>query len=207
MIVAAHQPSYLPWLGYFDKIAKVDLFIVMDQLPYEPRSFQNRNRIKCDHGPAWLTVPVQREGGGRILDQLVDNHGRGSDTWQRRTWMTIVNQYRRAPYLPRYMDDLRFLFTQPWKHLVDLNMYVLDLARRWLNIRTPVMRASELGLRTDGDTTDQLIDMCKKVGADHYLSGSGAAVRTLDAERMGRAGIGVCWQIFDHPNYPQRHPH
>jgi WbqC-like protein len=206
MIVAAHQPSYLPWLGYFDKLAKVDMFVVMDELPYEARSFQNRNRIKCDAGPAWLTVPVQRDVGPRICDQLVDNTAKGNDTWQRRTWMTIVNHYRRAPYLPRYMDDLRFLFTQPWKRLIDLDLYILDLGRRWFGIRTEVVRASELGLRSDGDLTDTLIDMCKKVGADHYLSGNGSALRTLDSERMGRAGIGVCWQIFDHPTYPQRHP-
>lgn len=206
MIVAAHQPSYLPWLGYLDKLAKVDLFVVMDELPYEPRSFQNRNRIKGDHGASWLTVPVQRSGGARICDQLVDNAAQGHDAWQRRTWMTIVNHYRRAPYLPRYMDDLRFLFTQPWKRLVDLDTYILDLARRWFGIRTRVMRASQLEFDRGGDTTDQLIAICKSVGADHYLSGSGGAVHSLDAERMGRAGIGVCWQIFEHPSYPQRHP-
>src|SRR5262249_11481595 len=127
MIVAAHQPSYLPWLGYFDKLAKVDLVGVMDRLPSRPRRLQSRHPIKGDHGPTWLTVPVQRDCGTRICDQLVDKAAKGHDAWQRRTWMTIVNHYRRAPYLPRYMDDLRFVFTQPWKRLVDLNMYILDL--------------------------------------------------------------------------------
>ena len=60
MMVAAHQPAYLPWLGYLAKIAAADLFVVMDDLQYEAQNFQNRNRIKTGTGPAWITVPVER---------------------------------------------------------------------------------------------------------------------------------------------------
>src|SRR4030095_5125279 len=78
----------------------------------------------------------------------------------------------------------------------------VDLARRWLKIQVPIVRASSLDL-APGDLTDHLIQICKKVGARAYLSGSGNALTTLDAERVGRAGIGVIWQVFEHPVYPQ----
>jgi hypothetical protein len=204
MIVAAHQPAYLPWLGYLDKMAKADLFVIMDDLPFEPRNFHHRNRIKHESGAAWLTVPVLPGATEqqRLADVLVDNGAPLDHHWQVRTWRTLVASYRRAPYFPRYVDDLRFVYTQPWRKLVDLQMYLIDLGRRWLRIRTPVIRASTLELAGD-DLTDRLIDLCRKTGARAYLSGSGNATRTLDAERMGRAGLGVIWQCFDHPQYTQ----
>ncbi len=80
MIVAAHQPSYLPWLGYLDKLAKADLFVVMDDLQYEAQNFHNRNRIKLADGPHWLTVPLIRGAQtDRVIDKRIDNTGRGHD--------------------------------------------------------------------------------------------------------------------------------
>ena len=57
MILAAHQPHYLPWLGYLDKMAKADVFVVMDDLQYERENFQNRQKLKLNNGPAWISVP------------------------------------------------------------------------------------------------------------------------------------------------------
>jgi hypothetical protein len=87
--------------------------------------------------------------------------------------------------------------------LLELDMKMLELARRWLDIRTPMIRASRLKLT--GQKTDRLIDLCRKVGARAYLSGKGGSTGYLDVERLGRAGIGVIWQHFVHPVYPQRH--
>jgi hypothetical protein len=198
MIVAAHQPSYLPWLGYFDKMAKVDLFVVMDDLPYEADKFQDRNRIKTATGAQWLEVPVA--GGERIVDVQIDN----TTSWQRDTWATLEAHYRDAPHFARYAGELREVYTRPWATLVELDLHVLELARRWLGINIPIVRASTLDLV--GEKTDRLIDLCTKLGARAYISGSGGALDYLDDERMGRAGIGVIWQHFDHPTYPQRYP-
>ena len=91
MIVAAHQPHFLPWLGYLDKLAKSDLFVVMDDLQYEKENFQNRNRLKLDRGAHWLTVPLLRGNqSDRICDKRIDNAGRGGrHHWQHRIWRTL----------------------------------------------------------------------------------------------------------------------
>ncbi len=205
MIVAAHQPAYLPWLGYLDKLANADLFVVMDDLQYESQNFQNRQRIKLASGPAWLTVPLARGSQrDRICDKRIDNAGSPKQHWQRRTWLTLETHYRRAPYFAQYARELQEVYTRPWERLVELDMHLLDLARRWLDIRVPVVRASSLGLQ--GAKTDRLIDLCRKVGARAYLSGTGGSTGYLDVEHMSRAGIGVIWQHFDHPVYPQRYP-
>src|SRR5215510_8939701 len=205
MIVAAHQPHYLPWLGYLDKLAKADLFVVMDDLQYEAQNFQNRQRLKLASGAQWLTVPLMRGAQtDRICDKRIDNAGSARQHWQRRTWRTIEINYGRAPYFARYADELHAVYVQPWVSLVELDLKMLELARTWLDIRVPIMRASTMNLH--GQKTDRLIDLCRAVGARAYLSGGGGSTGYLDVERMGRAGIGVIWQHFEHPIYAQRYP-
>ncbi|MCB9558946.1 MAG: WbqC family protein [Kofleriaceae bacterium] len=205
MIVAAHQPSYLPWLGYLDKMLAADVFVVMDDLQYEAQNFQNRNRLKLNQGAAWVTVPLERgTQRDRILDKRIHNGGNPKEHWQRRTWLTIKTHYGKAAHFDRYAPELEELFTRRWDRLVDLDQHVLTLARRWLGITKPILHASSLGLV--GDKTDRIIDLCRKVGARVYLSGSGGSTGYLDVDALHRAGISVRWQRFDHPVYPQRYP-
>jgi len=203
MIVAAHQPHFLPWLGYLDKLAKADLFVVMDDLQYEAQNFQNRQRLKLQSGPAWLTVPLERgTHAERICDKRIDNSGNPKQHWQRRAWLTIEHSYRRAPHFARYADAVHELFTRPWVSLLALDLHVLELARTWFHIATPVVLASTLGLT--GQKTDRLVDLCRKVDARCYLSGGGGSVDYLDVEQLGRAGVGLIWQHFRHPVHAQR---
>jgi hypothetical protein len=204
MIVAAHQPSFLPWLGYLDKIARADLFVVMDDLQYEAQNYQNRNRIKLNNGIGWLTVPLERgHQSDRICDKRIQNGGNPKQHWQRRIWNTLVIHYRRATYFAQYAGELEEVFLRPWTRLLDLDLHILDLARRWLSITTPVVLASSLEL--SGEKTDRILDLCRKVGARSYLSGTGGSTDYLDVDGLGRAGVAVAWQSFEHPVYPQRY--
>ncbi|HEY5925770.1 MAG TPA: WbqC family protein [Kofleriaceae bacterium] len=203
MIVAAHQPAYLPWLGYLAKLAAADLFVVMDDLQYEAQNFQNRNRVKLAHGAAWLTVPLLRGSlHDRILDKQIDNAGNPRQHWQRRTWRTLELSYGRAPYFRVYADELRDVYMRTWTSLVELDLHMLELARRWLAITTPIIRSSSLDL--GGAKTERIIELCRAVGARTYLSGTGGSTSYLDIDMLARAGITTRWQRFGHPVYPQR---
>lgn len=205
MIVAAHQPHYLPWLGYLDKMAKADLFVVMDDLEYGVRNFQNRQRLKLAHRAGWLTVPIlRRSASDRILDKEIASSASRRQHWQHRHWRTLVTSYGASRYFADYAEELRDVYTRPWRMLIDLDLHMLALARRWLGIRTPIIRSSQLGLT--GRSTERLIQLCKRVGARSYLSGTGDSTNYLDVESIGRAGFGVVWQHFTHPVYPQRYP-
>jgi hypothetical protein len=206
VIVAAHQPHYLPWLGYLDKLAKCDLFVVMDDLQYEAQNFQNRNRIKLNHGPCWLTVPLHRGAQtDRILDKRIDNTGRGGrHHWQQRTWRTLVTHYGRAPHWDRYAPALEDVYARRWDLLIELDLHMLELARSWLGIARPIVRASSLEL--SGARTERIAAMCRAVGATVYLSGRGGSTGYLDTELLARAGVSALWQRFAHPTYPQRYP-
>ena len=205
MIVAAHQPAYLPWLGYLDKLAKADLFVVMDDLQYEAQNFQNRNRVKLDRGPHWLTVPLLRGAQhDRVMDKRIDNTGRGGrHHWQRRTWRTLEVHYGRSPHFARYAPALEDTFLRRWDWLVELDLHILDLARRWFGITRPIVRASSLGL--DGAKTFRIRSLCEAVGAHTYLSGRGGSAGYLDTGALARAGITTLWQHFTHPSYLQRY--
>ena len=205
MIVAAHQPHYLPWLGYLDKIAKADVFVIMDDLQFEAQNFQNRQRLKLCNGAGWLTVPVHRGSqSDRIDEKQIDNCRNVRQHWQHRHWRTIVTHYGSAKHFGDYRDELEDVYKRPWRSLLELDLHMLGLAMKWLDIRTPLVRSSELKLV--GQKTDRLIDMCHKLGARCYLTGSGGSQSYLDAEKIGRSGVGVIWQVFKHPRYEQRYP-
>ena len=205
MIVAAHQPHYLPWLGYLDKLAKCELFVVMDDLQYETQNFQNRQRMKLADGPHWLTIPLLRGAQtDRVLDKRIDNTGRGSrHHWQHRHRRTLEVHYGRAPHFERYAADLEDVYVRRWDWLVDVDLHILDLARKWLGVTVPIVRASSLGV--GGAKTDRILSLCAATGATTYLSGGGGSRGYLDTERLARAGVATIWQRFQHPTYPQRY--
>jgi hypothetical protein len=205
VIVAAHQPHFLPWLGYLAKICAADLFVVMDDLQYEAQNFQNRNRIKTDTGAAWLTVPVERGSlYDRIIDKRIAHTPNPRHDWRRRAWASIETHYRRAPYFARYAPELRAIFDGDHTSLVELDLRMLDLARGWFAITTPIVRSSTLAL--SGARTDRIVSMVRAVGATTYLSGTGGSTQYLEARAFQAAGIGLAWHRYDHPVHEQRYP-
>ncbi len=207
MIVAAHQPHLMPWLGYLDKVARADVFVVMDDLQYEAQNFQNRNRLKLCAGPAWITVPLVSAGRAQaVCDRRIDNTGRGGrHHWQHRLRRTLEVHYARTPHYSARVSELDDVFVRRWDFLLELDLHMLDLARRWCGITTPIIRASSLGAH--GAKTDRIAEVCSKLGASAYLSGRGGSTGYLDTELLARRGIATAWQSFDHPVYPQRYPH
>ena len=204
LTIAAHQPAYLPWLGYLAKVAACDRFVVMDDLQYEAQNFQNRNRVKVNNGVVWLTVPlVAGRRDERICDKRINNQASPKEHWQRRSWQTLKTHYGRAPCFERYATELEEVYTRRWERLVDLDLHILQLFLRWFGISRPLVLSSTLGL--EGQRTDRLVDLCRRVGASVYLSGSGGSVGYLEEEKFTAAGLRVTWQKFRHPVYPQRY--
>jgi hypothetical protein len=203
MIVAVHQPHYLPWLGYLDRMIRADVFIVFDHVQFERRNYQNRTQIRLEDQAHWLTVPVvQRSQQERIIDKLIDNpEGDGSRWWGPNHFATLRHAYRRARFFDACAADLRPMLERRWTRLVDLNEALLDWLRNALRITTPLVRSSELNV--SGQKSELLINLCKAVGGDTYLAGMGGSRRYLDLPAFESAGVRVQWQEFDHPHYPQ----
>lgn len=196
MRVAIHQPQFLPWLGYLDKIDQADLFVALDNVQYKKTEWQNRNRIRTPQGWQWLTVPVLQTFRQRIMDTTINQ----TVDWRGKHLRTIERHYRRAAYRDRFLEGLREVYRRPWERLSDLNLAVLKWLLEAFGIKTPLRFASEMTLREE--PTDRLIDICRGVGATHYLSGvSGPAY--MDMPRFEASGVRLEVQDFHHPVYPQ----
>ncbi len=196
MRVAIHQPQFLPWSGYLDKIDQADVFVALDTVQFKKNEWQNRNRIRTADGWQWLTVPVRHRFGQRVAEVRIDQTSR----WRDRHLRALAIHYAKAPYRERYWDELCALYRQPWERLVDLNLAVVRWLLQVFGITTPIRLASEWSLREE--PTDRLIDICRTVGATQYLCGPGADAY-LDRARFEASGIELEMQRFRHPVYRQ----
>lgn len=195
-IASIHQPQYLPWLGYIDKIDRADVFILLDNVQYKKNEWQNRNRIKTSQGWQWVTVPVLYRYPERVNEVRINN----KVDWRRKHMTAIETNYRRAPFFGEFFSCLKEIYEKEWERLVDINTALVRVLIGIFGIKKEILISSEIETRDDPD--DRLIDICKAAGADTYLSGKDGP-KYMDMEAFEKAGIKVVVQDFKHPVYPQ----
>jgi len=203
MKVAIHQPCFVPWLGYLDRMVKADLFVLLDHVQFERRNYQNRASIRIEDEARWLTVPVvQISQKERIIEKRIDNPPEPLNRWWgTKHFQTLKFAYRKAPYFQHYAPRVQELLETRFELLVDLNDAFLDFLRKELAITTPLVKSSELAV--EGHRSDLLLNICKAVGADTFLGGMGGSRQYLDTEAFAKAGVAVEWQDYKHPRYSQ----
>jgi hypothetical protein len=201
MIVAGHQPNYMPWLGFFDKMAHCDIFIIEDNIQFSNNGFTNRNKIKTREGARWLTVPIEHVGGNRSINQIVIAN-KSEPSWAKRHWLGLQHAYNKAPFWGNYSDFFEQTFSQKWNMLIDLNMHLIRGIMRFLEIETPLVMASSL--QVEGQKSELILAQCKAIGANVQLSGAGSR-GYLNVEMFKENGIEVVFQDFRYPTYPQLH--
>lgn len=197
MIVSVHQPQYLPWLGYFDKIDRADIFVLLDNVQFKKNEWQNRNRIKTAQGSQWLTVPV-RYKFSQLINQVEINN---KDKWQHRQQQAIVSNYKKATYWSLLEEFFEGIFSSEWQYISQLNIHVVKKLTELLGITTPIHVASELG-EFPNSPDDRLIALAKHFDADTYLAGGGGR-EYMDMEKYAKSGIEVIFQKYEHPVYDQ----
>lgn len=196
MIVAIHQPNYLPYLGFFQKMANADLLIYFDSALFSRQlGFHNRNRIKTPIGAQWITVPIRRSTVATMRDVRIA----GTD-WARQHRKMIEANYRRAPFYESYSTEFRAALKKPWDSLVDLNEAMIELVTRSLSIDTKTARTSALPPPNTDNPTEKLIHFVRSVGADTYLSGVGGH-EYLEESKF--TDIRLTYDEFSSTEYPQ----
>jgi hypothetical protein len=200
MRIGIHQLMYLPWLGLFDRILKCDLFILLDNVAYSKNYFLNRNKIKTANGSLWLTIPVLLKGNFNIKINEVEIDNRND--WRKKHLMSIYYSYSNAKYFDNFIVSVEDFYKQEWKYLVDASAFMLSTLLKLLDINTPVKMASALGAQ--GKKEDLILDICKLVGADEYLSGPDGR-NYLNPALWQERQIVVKYHDYQHPRYPQLH--
>jgi len=198
MILTAHQPCYLPWLGLFHKIALAERFISFNQVQYQAKDWNNRNRIKTPQGPMWLTVPVLRKG--RLDSQFADIRINNNIAWGRKHWNSMKLNYGKAPYFLKYADYFEHVYSQEWDLLMDLNESMLQWFLDTLGISVTVESAADFSF--EGQKSGLVLDMCERLGATKYYFGA-QGKDYADINAFNTSGIEVCFDEYEHPEYEQ----
>jgi len=198
MILTGHQPVYLPWLGLFHKIALADLYCYFDVAQYQTKDYNNRNRIKTHDGAIWLSVPVESKNHfeKRVGEIRIVQNG-----WQRKHLKSIQIAYQKAPHFSLYIKGIESLLNSHSSgSLGDLNLEMLRFFLRCLDIRTPIVKASEY--QFEGAKSDLVLDMCIKLGADVYIFGA-QGKNYADVGKFRSSGIEPHFQQYNCPSYRQ----
>lgn len=200
--IAIIQSNYIPWKGYFDMIAMVDEFMLLDTVQFTKNDWRNRNRLKTPAGPAWLTIPVKT--GGRFGQTIEETEVAGSD-WADRHWAKWQDCYRATPHFDRYAPRLAALYAEArgMSRLSRINRHFIVHLCAMLGINTLITSAADYA--ASGIKTDRVIGLCRAAGATCYLSGP-AAQGYIEDEKFAAAGIELRYMDYSgYPEYPQPH--
>ena len=197
------QPHYLPWIGYFEMIDRVDVFVFLDDVQFIKREWKNRNKIRkvaTGNEAKWLTVPIAKDSRNFMMKDA-----RISTDWD---WVnehchSLKAVYRYTEYFDRYFKDIKKILTEFQKTaLGDLNVNLLTYFCRQLGIITKLVKSSDIGV--SGKREEKLLNVCKALGADFYLANN-ATGEYVGESYFRSSDIKFEVQNYKHPRYVQRH--
>ncbi|MDP3716237.1 MAG: WbqC family protein [Acidobacteriota bacterium] len=200
-MVALHQPNFFPWLGYFDKIVRADIFVVLDDVQFSKTggTWSNRVQLLAGGQAKWLTLPIVRTYHGvRLIREMeIDNR----QPWRRKLLQTLRSNYARAPFFNTVFPQIADLVANETPSLLDFNLHVLTTLCRLMEIETNKLVLGS-SLQVTGRATDRLIAAVRAVGGTVYLCGGGAG-GYQDDDAFTHAGLRLTYQNFVHPSYSQ----
>lgn len=202
MIVSIHQPNYLPWLGYFDKINRSDIFVVMDnvQVPNGRNHFGHRNKLKSPSGfGKWITLPIEKD------EKEFRYTGFTDPKWYIKHCEVIRNYYRGAKYIDDYIDQICDIImpVKQYDNLAALNIAFIEKFCYFLNIDTEIILSSSITDRTGFERIQDILLHCE---ATKYISGTGpGSMRYINEDWFKTNNIELEWQNYIHPTYSQLH--
>jgi hypothetical protein len=202
MILAAHQPNYLPYLGFFHKIAQADIFVILDNVQFVKGGkfgWMNRNRIRSKDGWIWLTVPVLTKG--KFQQLIMDTQINNILPWGKKHFNALYHNYHRAPYFTKYSGFFEEMYKRQWEKFSDLSIEIIAYLIKELGIHVQIAKGSEID--ACGKAADHVVNICKKLNADTYISGLHGK-DYLDESLFLKENIKLSYQDFIHPVYKQQ---
>ena len=197
MKVTIHQPQYFPYPGFFHKLSISDVFIIMDDAQYDKR-FTNRNKIMATNGWIWLTVPINKDHKFLPNSRVEINN---DISWRDEHWKKIYHSYANTRYFKKYDVFFKSIYERKWQSLFELNLETLQKVIDILGIKVKIIKSSELNVT--GTSTEKLVNLCKAVGADTYVSGIGGR-NYMDENLFGKNKIKLEFQNYVAKQYLQR---
>lgn len=219
VVISAHQPNFIPYLGFFDKMKKSDIFVIRDDVLFSSNSdsFQHRNKIRINgnnnlENPQWkwLTLPIEKKGdlikNIRIKRNTIK---RKDEAWNVELLSSIKKNYGNSRFFNGYFPVFERIFDNSDETLLSLNMKIINFLKNIFGIDTKIVFASSLELKygegENKNASEDLAKICEALGGSVYLSGFGGKVY-LDLKSFKKRGIKVIFQEYNHPVYEQNYP-
>jgi len=201
MIVSMHQPAYFPWIGLMDKVAKSDFFIILDEVQLNYSSEQRRNEFLTKTGQRkFLSISISNHG--RLERKINDMELKDSKICQRNHKNFVMENYKHMPYFAEVFPRIEHIFENDYICLVEIVRDSFFAIKDMFGIEVPVLTQSQLQYDREQKKSDLVLEICKTIGAEIYLSGQGGK-RYMDDGDFNAAGIAVLYQKFDYPRYSQ----
>lgn len=199
--VAIHQPNYLPWIGFFQKVACSDIFVILDTADFTKNGIIHRNKIRTKEGWMWLTIPIENRYKKVIIkDVQLPNE----TTWWGKHWRLIMGNYGRSKHFDEFKEYFENIYSEKkYKTLQELNEAIIFYLFECFNIHPTIIRSSELKLNPLFAKTDLNLEIVKLVGGDMYISGIGGK-EYIEVEKFEKEGIELRFFEFKNHTYPQR---
>ena len=197
--VMIRQPGYMPNLGFFKKIQSSDIFVFLDDVQFSKDSFDNRNQIKTNFGPEWITVPLNRPVFEKKFNEVSISY---KTNWIKEHCNNIFENYKSTPYFSSYWYEIEKILNYKHKLLIQLNFELIKYFIKTLDIHTKTIKSSELSITKI--KTERLIEICLKLNAKCYISGIGGK-DYLDESLFENTKIKLIYENFIHPKYTQIH--
>ena len=196
MKIAIHQANYFPYPGFFHKINQADVFVIQDDIKFVNK-VTNRNKIISSSGHTWINVPIKKGHQSLpIMDVKINNE----IPWKKINFKKVCAGYNKAKFFHLYKDFFENLYKKEWNNIFDLNFETIKQVLIWLNIKTKIVIESELDV--SGQHTERLVNVCKKLGADTYISGIGGK-KYLDEKLFEKNKIILKYQNYTPIKYTQ----
>tara|TARA_Y100000294_G_scaffold177007_1_gene201034 strand:- start:1406 stop:2068 length:663 start_codon:yes stop_codon:yes gene_type:complete len=196
-----HQPDFMPWLGFFEKLKKSDVYVVLDDVQFSKRDWQNRDKIKTSQGIKWLTVPVKTKKS--FYQQIGDVEIDSSLNWKSKHLKTIQHSYAQSKYFEKHFVNLSKFYSNYYKKLIDFNLGLIKYISLELRIeKKKIIKSSFLNIKSKG--SQKIFDICKSLGSKYYITGEPSR-DYLDCENFKKNNIFIEWYKPNYIKYSQLH--
>ena len=197
--IAIMQPTFFPWIGYFDIMDQCEVFVLLDSVQFEKRSWQQRNRIKTPDGPLMITIPVLSKG--RFNQKISEVSIEDSGNFFEKTLKTIYHNYKKSRFINHYFDELSGLFNRKHRFLSEFTIEIIEWLKSKFGITTKLILSTSLELT--GKKEELLVNICNKLGFKHYLSTPGSEAYIMKSRLFELNDISVEYHKYVHPAYSQ----
>lgn len=199
MRIGFHQPAFIPWGGFWARLAAVDQMVLLDDtLLARGFTFVNRNRLKGPNGEIWITVPLKRKGRGR--QRIRDLELFEKEWWAKKFLLTLRHYYGKSIYFEPLYSQVEAIVKDPDDRFILLVENLLELLKGAFGLRTPFFKQSTLGITGKG--TDLLVSLAEHLEAQEVLFSSYASAH-VHFDQFREKGIKVWLHHFNLPQYPQ----